>query len=284
MRKKGGFGSVDEGFAWFETFANLERTGRFSERNYKLDRMREMADASKHPERSFRSVHIAGSKGKGSTAVLTASVLEAAGYSTGLYTSPHLQDYRERISRPGGFFDDGILLEAMNEVRKSVENRRKPGDPPTTFELLTLCAFFTFRSAGCEWAVLETGLGGRLDSTNIVSPEACILTPIELEHTDVLGSTLEEIAGEKAGIMKPGIPVFMGFQKPAAEKVFRRRAEEIHAPLYSLAEELTRMETETGKTGTALTAAWRADPPLECTLSFHGRHQAENACLAARCA
>lgn len=279
----GPFRTVEEGFAWFETFANLERTGLFGHRDYKLDRMRELADAAGHPEQSFQSIHIAGSKGKGSTAALTASVLQKMGYATGIYTSPHVHDYRERIALPGGFYDDPILLEAMHKVRNSVEERNKPHDPPTTFELLTLCAFFTFQAAGCTWAVVETGLGGRLDSTNILLPRACLLTPVELEHTDVLGHTLEEIAREKAGIIKPGVPVFSGFQRPEAEGVFRRRAAEMEAPYHSLPEELVQLETDTRITGTTLAARWLSGKTLDCTLSFAGRHQGENACLAALC-
>ena len=274
---------MDDGFEWFETFANLERTGRFSERTYKLDRMEELAEAAGRPEKAFRSIHLAGSKGKGSTAAFVASILESAGYKTGIYTSPHLQDYRERIALPGAFFDDRLLLEAMHKVRNSLAYRNKPGDPPTTFELLTLCAFLAFQEAGCQWGVIETGLGGRLDSTNIITPSASVLTPLELEHTDVLGSTLEEIASEKAGIIKPGIPVYMGMQDQKVERIFRQKAEETGSRFYSLRQELTGFITETRISGTSLSAEFRSGRTLDCTLSLAGRHQGENACLAALC-
>lgn len=277
------FRKVEEGFAWFETFANLERSGRFSERNYKLDRMLELSELAGRPDRSCRTIHLAGSKGKGSTAILLASALQAAGHPTGIYTSPHVQDYRERIARPGGFLEDGILLEAMNRVRTVMEKRNAPDDPPTTFELLTLCAFLAFKAAGCTWVVLETGLGGRLDSTNIVTPELSVFTPLELEHTDVLGSTLPAIAKEKAGIIKPGVPVCSGFQKPEVYEVFRHRAEEVGAPMHLLSEELSDLSVTTGIDGTSVSAGFRSGDTLECGLSMYGRHQAENACLAFLC-
>ena len=227
-----GMHSSSDAFNYIESFTNLERNFTSAQTEYKLERMAFMLEACGHPERSFKAVHIAGSKGKGSTAAITARILKELGYKTGLFTSPHLITYKERITLAGEFFPDDIYIRNTELIKEMLECGKLTGNlgQPTTFELLTLLAFLIFKEQGCQWAVLETGMGGRLDATNLVLPEVSIITPIELEHCDVLGDTIEKIAFEKAGIIKHEVPVVVQHQKPEALEVLRRRAEELRSP------------------------------------------------------
>ncbi len=227
-----GMHSSSDAFNFIEGFTNLERTPSGSRTEYKLERMAYMLESCGHPERSFKAVHIAGSKGKGSTAAITARILKELGFKTGMFTSPHLVTYKERITLAGEFFPDDVYVRNTALIKEMLDCGKLTGNLglPTTFELLTLLAFLIFREQGCQWAVLETGMGGRLDATNLVMPEVSIITPIELEHCDVLGDTIEKIAFEKAGIIKPGIPVTVHHQGPEALEVLRRRAEELKSP------------------------------------------------------
>lgn len=221
-------------YAWLLDYVNVER-GQATV--FKLDRMRALAEALGSPERSYPTVHVAGSKGKGSVSTMLARIFEADGLRPGLYTSPHLLRWKERVSLAGSEMPEAPLVEAARRVRQLVEGKKAsdfPGDElPTYFELSTLVAFEAFRLAACDIAVIETGLGGRLDSTNIVEPEASVITALELEHTEWLGDSLEKIAFEKAGIIKPGKPVIVAPQRPEAmavvEKVARERGSELIA-------------------------------------------------------
>lgn len=184
-------------------------------------------EAFGHPHRRFRSIHIAGTNGKGSTAHTLAAMLQAAGYKTGLYTSPHLVDFRERIRING----EKISREAVTDFTERYQAMELNLDP-SFFELTMTMAFEYFARNGVEIAVIETGLGGRLDSTNIITPELSVITNISFDHTGFLGSTLEAIAGEKAGIIKEGVPVIIG-EAPDAEvhRVFADTAAERHSPI-----------------------------------------------------
>jgi len=239
-------------FGYIESFTNIERGG-YKPRVYRLSRMRRLLRLFGDPHKELRCIHIAGSKGKGSTATMIASILQAAGYVTGLYTSPHVHEYRERITRAGRFFPDHLYLEAGRQIRDCVETSLRDRIPdeelPSTFELLTLMAFLVFRNAEVDYVVLETGLGGRLDATNVVDPVASVLTPIELEHTEYLGDTVFEIAGEKAAIAKPGRPVFISPQSPDAEESFRRRLRGIGSSGAWLSRRLARMTSVSTTTG-----------------------------------
>lgn len=182
------------------------------------------------PHRRFRSVHIAGSNGKGSVSAMTASVLQEAGYVTGLYTSPHLVDFRERIRVDGQCILRKELLRLIEEVREIVEGSGLPEERPTFFELATAMAFVHFADSGVEEAVVEVGMGGRLDATNVIEPDCCAITRIGLEHTRYLGDTLEAIALEKAGIIKTGVPVITMDQDSEVVRSLQRVAIERHAP------------------------------------------------------
>ena len=245
-----GMRSSSDAFNYIESFTNLERNFTSARTEYKLERMAYMLEACGHPERSFKAVHIAGSKGKGSTAAITARILEELGCKTGLFTSPHLVSYTERITLAGVPFDDEIYVRNIRLLKDKIDEGTLTGKfgQPTTFELLTLLAFLIFKEQGCQWAVLETGMGGRLDATNLIVPEVSIITPIELEHCDVLGDTIEKIAFEKAGIIKHGVPVVVQHQRQEALAVLRKRADEMGSLLLYADDQIKiedlRMESE----------------------------------------
>lgn len=272
--------TAQEAFEYIESFLNLERTHGHTIREYRLSRMRVLLDMFDHPERSFRVIHLAGSKGKGSTAVMCASVIIAAGNRTGLFISPHVTGYKERFMVNGSQVDDEVIVELVNAVADRIDHTDvalfPDSEPPTTFELLTLLGFLIFRNAGCNWAVVETGIGGRLDTTNVLTPEICGITPIELEHTELLGRTIDEIASEKAGIIKPGVPIVTGFLTPAAHGVIERRAANLGSPLICAREEITKL----GRQRQCIEIHRRDGAVLETQLALQGKFQAENAATA----
>ncbi len=182
---------------------------------YNLSRMYRLLERLGNPHERIRCVHIAGTKGKGSTAALTESVLRAAGYRTGLFTSPHLHTFRERIRLNGQLIPTPDLVELLARCKPVLET--EPDSTP--FEVITALAFTYFAESQVDWAVLEVGLGGRLDATNVVQPAACAITSLSFDHTDLLGHTLSLIAWEKAGIIKPGVPVISAPQADEAMNV-----------------------------------------------------------------
>jgi len=190
---------------------------------FDLRRMEDLLHRLGDPHLSAGSVHIAGSKGKGSTAAMIAAGLRAAGHKTGLYTSPHLLTLRERINVDGKPILKRELADVVARLRPHAEamDRDRTYGELTTFELLTAAAFLHFQQKDIAFQVLETGLGGRLDATNVVTPEVCVITSISLDHREVLGDTLSQIAAEKAGIIKPGIPVVSSPQAEEAAMVIR---------------------------------------------------------------
>ncbi len=275
---------------WLENYLDYEHLKKKEE--FSLETMQFLVNRFKHPERSFRSIHVAGSKGKGSVSTMLAHILDEAGFRSGLYTSPHLLDFTERISSSRGLFSDAEYGKACDIVVPLVESiipgSIPGGADPSWFELVTLFAFVTFREAGLPWAVIETGLGGRLDATNVIIPEASVLTPVELEHTEYLGDTIEKIAGEKAGIIKPGVPVFAAPQTPAARSVFERIARTRGSPFFSLDDAIRSVHASSGEQGlaveieyNALSLGARFSRPLKTTLSLPCAIQAQNAALAA---
>lgn len=181
------------------------------------------------PQRRYRTIHVGGTNGKGSTAHTLAAILQSAGYKTGLYTSPHLVDFRERIRVNGKMIPEDAVTDFVRRYRGMASDGLRYS--PSFFELTMVMAFDWFATEGVDVAVLEVGLGGRLDSTNIIIPELCVITNISLDHTQFLGHTHEEIASEKAGIMKPGIPVVIGEAYGNVRKVFAERAETTGSPI-----------------------------------------------------
>ncbi|MDE1994898.1 MAG: bifunctional folylpolyglutamate synthase/dihydrofolate synthase, partial [Rhizobiaceae bacterium] len=172
-----------------------------------LEPMLDLMQRLGNPHQSFRSIHVAGTKGKGSVSALTEAALLAAGWRVGRYGSPHVEHISERISIGGRPIGDAQLVDALSRALDAYEAAARDataGKDATWFDILTTSAFLAFRTAGLEWAVVEVGIGGRLDSTNVVDAEVAVVTNIELEHTEILGSTREAIAAEKVGILKPG--------------------------------------------------------------------------------
>lgn len=180
-----------------------------------------------NPQDSFKSIHIAGTNGKGSVSHLLASILQSAGYKTGLYTSPHLKDMRERIRINGKMISREKVASFVSRHKNTFEEIR-----PSFFEMMVGMAFYHFRENKVDIAVIETGLGGRLDSTNIITPLLSVITNISYDHTALLGNTLQKIAGEKAGIIKPGVPVVIGETQDKVKQVFIRRAKKSGSPLF----------------------------------------------------
>lgn len=186
-----------------------------------LDNTRRLLEAAGSPENKLRIFHVAGTNGKGSVCAMLDSIFRAAGLRSGLYTSPHLTDFRERIRVGGEMIPTDVLTDSLTRIRKACEGW---DHSPTFFEIATVLALGHFAREQCEVVVLETGMGGCLDATNAVTPLVSILTPIAMDHAQWLGKTIEEIAGEKAGIIKPGIPVVSAPQPPEARRVIEDRA------------------------------------------------------------
>lgn len=185
-----------------------------------------------HPHHTFRTIHVAGTNGKGSCSHTLAAVLQAAGYKTGLYTSPHLIDFRERIRVNGRPISQEFVIDFVAQHRSFFEPLH-----PSFFELTTAMAFLYFAQEKVDVAVIEVGLGGRLDCTNIIHPDLCVITNISFDHTQFLGDTLAKIAMEKAGIIKPHTPVIIGETTPETKPVFLQKAEEVNAPIHFAEEE-----------------------------------------------
>jgi dihydrofolate synthase/folylpolyglutamate synthase len=203
-----------------------------------LDNTYALMEVLDQPQKKFKSVHIAGTNGKGSTAHMLASIYQEAGYKTGLYTSPHLKDFRERIRINGEMVSKEFVVDFVGKYANEFKTIS-----PSFFELTMAMAFQYFAEGKVDVVILETGLGGRLDSTNIVNPELSIITNIGKDHMQFLGDTLLEIAGEKAGIIKVNTPVLIGEKQSGIKTVFEEKAKELSAPL-SYAEELVDLEVE----------------------------------------
>ena len=209
--------------------------------SYDLRRMDELLMRLGNPHLKAKSVHIAGTKGKGSTAAMLASALTASGYTTGLYTSPHLSDLRERIRVDGKLISEAELVSLVAKLKPEVEavNQKASFGQLTTFELLTALGFAYFGVKGVDFQVVEVGLGGRLDATNVIQPEVCIITSISLDHTDVLGNSLAEIAVEKVGIIKPDTTVVSSPQPDEVARVIEETCLERSADLVRVGSDVT---------------------------------------------
>jgi dihydrofolate synthase / folylpolyglutamate synthase len=271
---------------------NYERTTTvpYQSVEFKLDRMRRLMSLLGDPHLGVKAIHIAGTKGKGSTATMMASVLMAAGYRTGLYTSPHLERIEERIAIDCQICPADEFLELAAQVQPAVEQLDREGTlvggyGPTFFEVTTAMAFLRFAKAKVDAAVLEVGLGGRLDSTNVCHPEVCIITTISFDHMKQLGSTLAAIASEKAGVIKPGIPVVSGVIAAEPRETIAQRATEVGAPLYQrgIDFDFTLTTDHSPLTTLAESLLYRepaAAPRYELpnvAINLPGRHQAANA-------
>ena len=264
------------------SFADYERWPGFAySSRFDLRRMEELVNRLGQPHLKAKTIHIAGSKGKGSTAAMIASALYASGYKTGLYTSPHLHTLRERISIDGQPVSEQVFATLVTELKPEVEavNREGAYGELTTFEILTALAFLYFQQSGVQFQVLEAGLGGRLDATNVVQPEICVITSISLDHTAVLGDSIAQIAKEKAGIIKPGTVVVSSPQRPQAAKVIQETCAEKGAKLIKVGEQVTWQKRDGDLSGQSLTVNGKV-ASYELTIPLLGDHQLENAATA----
>lgn len=213
---------------------DLERISRASalaKQEYRLDRMRELARRLGNPQDSVRTVHVAGTKGKGSTCEMAASCLEACGYTVGIYTSPHILDVRERVRINKMLISESDFVALTERVGKTALEMEPEHGTATYFEILTAMALVYFAEQAVDVAVIEVGLGGLLDCTNVITPEVAAVSMIGYDHTEILGKTLEEIAKQKAGIFKPGVPALTIDQAPNVLEVLRQTALEVGCPL-----------------------------------------------------
>ncbi len=248
----------------------------YNAETYNLDRMRELCARLGNPQDQFSSLHIAGSKGKGSTAAMAEAILRAAGYKTGLYTSPHMHTFRERIRINGALIEREELVKLWAELRphaKALHNT-------TTFEIITALAFMHFAGQQVDWAVLEVGLGGRLDATNVVRPRACAITSLSYEHTDLLGHTLSLIAFEKAGIIKPGAAVTVGPQEDEAMAVIRNVARTAGAEIWQVGREWRYQVHHADQHGLSIDITGPDAHYSDLHIALCGLHQAANATVA----
>ncbi len=275
--------TADAVFSYIESFTNLER-GLFRPRDYRLERMERLLVDFDSPHLGRKTVHLAGSKGKGSTACYIAAGIAARTGPVGLYCSPHVSDYRERITLNGRAPADQLIIRAGRKIHRYVCDQRKQGVSeshlPTTFELLTLLAFLVFREAGVLVQVLETGLGGRLDATNVCQPDITLITPIEREHTDYLGNKLTGIAREKAGILKPGVPVCIAPQRPVVRTTIRTIAAQRNCPVLWDGRKFAIRNVRIDRTGTRFLLRTALGERITGLLRMLGEPQAENAALS----
>ncbi len=255
---------------------SLKHASELAKAHFDLQRMRDLAARLGNPQDSYPVIHIAGTKGKGSTAAMCASALRAAGYRVGLYTSPHLQDFTERIQVDGAPIPRETFAALVEELKPAAKSLPFI----TTFELATALAFLHFARERVDAAVVEVGLGGRLDATNIVTPKVSVITALGLEHTAVLGGTLAKIAAEKGGIIKKGVPVVSSPQKKEALQVLRQIAEARAAPLTLVGERLRFEAKSHSLESQRFALQWETEPPREFQLPLLGAHQVENAAAA----
>lgn len=267
----------------------------YNQRDMRLDRMRDLLARLGNPQDRLRIVHVAGTKGKGSTAAMVAAVLAAAGFRTGLYSSPHLDGVEERLAIDGQACPAGELQELVGRVRPAVEamdGEASDGadSKPTYFEIVTALALLRFAEQRVDAAVLEVGMGGRLDSTNVCRPAVSVITTISFDHTQQLGNTLAAIAGEKAGIIKPGVPVVSGVIEPEPRDVIRKVADVQGCRLVELARDFDytyypprglEVEPTFAKLDVRVLTDAQGSAQYEgLELPLAGRHQAANAAVA----
>lgn len=278
--------AIEDFLDWLDSYMNFEKQPQ--KNIFWLDTIDYLCKLFDNPQDSAPCVHVAGSKGKGSVSKMIASILSQAGYKTGLYTSPHITDFRERIGTADGFFDDEIYQKSVKEIVTKVDAiipENLPAERPITwFELVTLFAFLCFRNANTDWNVFEVGMGGRLDSTNIIRPKLCCITPIELEHTEFLGNTLEQIASEKAGIIKNCTPVLLSRQpSDSVNIVLREKAFTRHAPYFFVDELISSSSYAFDEKNYRMNVHFESsmfNRPIDAKLQLLGKMQAQNAAMA----
>ena len=276
----GPFTTYDEALNYLYRFTDYERMAKprdAATSAFGLARMNQLLAFLENPGANLRVVHIAGTKGKGSTAAMTAAMLQRAGARVGLYTSPHVESVRERIMVNGTWIAEDRVVAHLNRMYPYLQESLKTNEKytPTFFEIFTAMAFADFLGEGVDFAVLEVGLGGRLDATNVVTPAVCAITRIGYDHTDKLGDTLTLIASEKAGILKPGVPAVVAPQEPEALAAIRQRARNLGVPLHLVGQEIALAEA-----GACFTVATPRRRYPHLAVPLVGQHQHVNAAVA----
>ena len=258
----------------------IEEVPKFTKKN-KPENTLELIRRIGHPECAMKVIHVAGTNGKGSTCAFLTSVLREAGYSCGLFTSPHLVEINERFQINEVNIDDDTFLKAFERVKVLADELVAEGSyHPTYFEMLFLMGMVIFAEAGVDYVTLETGLGGRLDATNVVEkPLACIITSISRDHTEYLGDTLEAIAGEKAGIIKAGVPVIYDASQPGPASVIAAKAKEMGSPAWPMEPSFYEMKTQS-REGITFTFAYPGGEKAELAIPYVAKYQMMNASLA----
>ncbi len=258
---------------------SMQKADTYSPERFKLERMQALVASMGNPQAVYPSIHVAGTKGKGSVCILCASALHEAGYKVGLYTSPHLDDYAERIQVDGEFIPHADLVEMVEVIKPYVAAIPEL----TTFEITTALAFKYFEQQKVDAAVIEVGLGGRLDATNVLNPVVSVITSISYDHTQLLGNTLTLIAGEKAGIIKPGIPIVSSPQDEEARQVIARVAGEHGCSLVQVGRDVLFDVVSKSLGGQTIRVSILGANPaefLDITIPLLGTHQAANAATA----
>ncbi|WP_066311565.1 folylpolyglutamate synthase/dihydrofolate synthase family protein [Bacillus sp. FJAT-29814] len=247
-----------------------------------LKRMEWMMDKLGHPEAKIKTIHIGGTNGKGSTVTFLRSILQAGGYTVGTFTSPYIEQFNERISINGKPISDQEILDLTNIIRPLADELEETElGGPTEFEVITAMSFYYFaNNSSVDIVLYEVGLGGRFDSTNIINPLASIITNIGLDHTNILGNTYEEIAFEKAGIIKEHTPIFTAVKHPGALKVIEKQADTMQAPIFKLNHDFSISHHESLTHGEQFTLQTRFNNLEQLEITMIGQHQTENAALA----
>lgn len=271
--------NYEKALLYLDSFINYEKIGHEKKNMFKLERMRHIADIFGNPQDSFKSVHVAGTKGKGSTAAFISRILTEAGVRVGLYTSPHLQSPREKISVNSIMISRSDFARQISEIKKMFE-RRKLAFLPTFFEIFTIAAFNYFRNKKIDYGVIETGLGGRLDATNIVAPRVSVISPISRDHTEILGGSLRKIAAEKIAIIKKGTFAVSAPQENRVSDMIRKKCKSLGVPLAVAGKDIkiTEVAHDSGKEVFDLRTEYGCY--RNCRIRLLGRHQMVNAACA----
>lgn len=254
-------------------FSKLPMFSRIGAAAYKKDLSNTLAlcEVLDNPQKKIKTVHVAGTNGKGSVSHMIAAILQSAGYKTGLYTSPHLYDFRERIKINGKMISEGQVINFTDALRPTIEKIE-----PSFFEVTVAMAFDCFVRENVDIAIIETGLGGRLDSTNVITPLVSVITNIDWDHTQLLGDSLEKIATEKAGIIKNGVPVVIGEPVSPTLAVFTQKASTENAPLHLANKKITLQHYEWKDENLLVQVAKKEGPPVRYTLDLPGIYQTKN--------
>ena len=280
--------TILEALRFLYRFADYEKvtTWKYNDATFNLDRVERLLEAVDSPHRQFRSVHVAGTKGKGSTTAMIGSMLQAAGLRVGCFTSPHLVLIEERMTVNGELIPEAEFVELTNRIIPYTEKARErdPYTSPSFFELITAIGFLHFARQRVDMAVVEVGMGGRLDATNVILPETAVITRIDLDHTARLGRSLDRIAFEKGGIIKPGVPVVVGLQRPTALRKLNALARERRAPRVRVGHDVQLLSAASGVTDGVpwcrCSIRGRLGSYDDLELRLLGAHQAENAATA----